>query len=123
MTVSRKASLRGKLVVIDISPQTSQLIRSSRINHEHLSQQALSEAIRKFRLDNSSTVQSTRDIQTWDAPNDSGAGCVSQFLHFTDTNKETGVATKMTTLLIANIQVIDGQKKLSELTEVMKASS
>lgn len=76
----------------------------------------------KFRILNVTSFQSTRDIQSWDAPDGSGAGCVAQFARFTDTNKETGVVTETTTLLVANIQVVGGQRVLSELTEVVKVS-
>jgi hypothetical protein len=80
------------------------------------------EAIMKFRVDNVASIESTKDIQVWDAPDGSGAGCVSQLMHFTDTNKETGVGTKSSILLIASIKIIDGQKMLVDLTEVSKAS-
>jgi hypothetical protein len=80
------------------------------------------EAILKFRVDNTTSIQSTRDIQVWGAPEGFGAGCVAQYMHFTDTNKETGVGTKSSTLLIASVKVIDGQRKLVDLTEVLKPS-
>lgn len=80
------------------------------------------EAIMKFRVDNVASIDSTKDIQVWDAPDGSGAGCVSQLMHFTDTNKETGVGTKSSVLLIASIKIVDGQKVLVDLTEVSKAS-
>lgn len=80
------------------------------------------EAILKFRVDNTTKIQSTRDIQVWEAPEGSGAGCVAQYIHFTDTNKETGIGTNSSTLLIANIKVVDGQRKLVDLTEVLKPS-
>jgi hypothetical protein len=80
------------------------------------------EAILKFRVDNTTSIQSTRDIQIWEAPDGSGAGCVAQYMHFTDTNKETGVGTKSYTLLIASVKFIDGQRKLVDLTEVLKPS-
>lgn len=76
----------------------------------------------KFRVDNVASIDSTKDIQVWDAPDGSGAGCVSQLMHFTDTNKETGVGTKSSVLLIASIKIVDGQKVLVDLTEVSKAS-
>jgi hypothetical protein len=95
---------------------------SPRINHDQFSRQDLHEAIKKFRLLNLSSAQSTEDIQTWDAPDGSGAGCVSQFVHFKDIHKETGVVTESTTLLVANIQVIGGKRKLFELTEILKVS-
>ncbi|KAH7176218.1 hypothetical protein EDB81DRAFT_897339 [Dactylonectria macrodidyma] len=95
---------------------------TARINHDQFSRQAFFEAIKKFRLLNVTSVQSTKDIQSWDAPDGSGAGCVSQFVHFKDTNKETGVATESSTLLVANVQVIGGQRMLFELTEVLKVS-
>lgn len=77
----------------------------------------------KFRADNKTTIQETTELQSWDAPDGSGAGCVSQFLRFTDSNKETGVGSNSSTLLIASIKVIDGRKMLIELTEVMQASA
>jgi hypothetical protein len=80
------------------------------------------EAILKFRVDSTTSIQSTKDIQVWEAPDGSGAGCVAQYMHFTDTNKETGVGTKSSTLLIASVKVIDGQKKLVDLAEVLKPS-
>lgn len=100
----------------------AELIVPLRINHDPFTRQTFLEAIRKFRVDNTTSVQSTRDIQVWDAPGGSGAGCVAQYMHFTDTNKETGVGTKSSTLLIANVKIIDGQRKLVDLTEVVKPS-
>ncbi|KAM6513098.1 hypothetical protein FSOLCH5_010796 [Fusarium solani] len=94
----------------------------ARINQDQFSRQTFMEAILKFRVDNMTSIQSTNEIQFWDAPDGSGAGCVSQFLHFTDSNKETGVSTKSTTLLIASVKVVDGQKMLVDLTEVLKVS-
>ncbi|PNP73826.1 hypothetical protein FNYG_12785 [Fusarium nygamai] len=76
----------------------------------------------KFRVANKATIHETKELQCWEAPDGSGAGCVSQFLHFTDTNKETGVGSKSSTLLIASIKVVDGRQMLVELTEVMKAA-
>ncbi|SPJ92809.1 uncharacterized protein FTOL_13774 [Fusarium torulosum] len=94
----------------------------ARINHGQFTRQTFMEAILKFRVDNTTKIQSTRDIQVWEAPEGSGAGCVAQYIHFTDTNKETGIGTNSSTLLIANIKVVDGQRKLVDLTEVLKPS-
>lgn len=80
------------------------------------------ETILKFRSDNTTSIQSTRDIQTWEAPDGSGAGCVAQYMHFTNTNKQTGASTKSSTLLIASIKVVSGQRKLVDLTEVLNLS-
>ncbi|KAI8661071.1 hypothetical protein NCS57_01086500 [Fusarium keratoplasticum] len=95
---------------------------TARINHDLFSRQTFMEAIMKFRVDNMTSIQSIREIQFWDAPDGSGAGCVSQLVHFTDSNKETGVGTKSSTLLIASIKVVNGQKVLVDLTEVLKVS-
>ncbi|KAF5655656.1 hypothetical protein FHETE_11161 [Fusarium heterosporum] len=94
----------------------------ARINHDLFTRQTFMETILKFRVDSTTSIQSTRDIQVWEAPEGSGAGCVAQYLHFTDTKKETGVGSKSSTMLIASVKVIDGQRKLVDLTEVMKAS-
>ncbi|KAI6762379.1 hypothetical protein HG530_008359 [Fusarium avenaceum] len=67
-------------------------------------------------------VASTKDIQIWEATDGSGAGCVAQHMHFTDISKETGVGPKSSTLLIASVKVIDGKRKLVDLTEVLKTS-
>ncbi|KAM0208121.1 hypothetical protein ACHAQI_007130 [Fusarium lateritium] len=93
----------------------------ARINHDQFTRQIFMEAVLKFRADNTATVQSTKDIQVWEAPDGSGAGCVVQHIHVTDTNKETGIGTKSSTLLVASIRVIDGQRKLVDLTEVVKS--
>ncbi|KLP09087.1 unnamed protein product [Fusarium fujikuroi] len=94
-----------------------------KINHDHYTRQSFHDAIMKFRADNKTTIQETTELQSWVAPDGSGAGCVSQFLRFTDSNKETGVGSNSSTLLIASIKVIDGRKMLVELTEVMQASA
>lgn len=78
------------------------------------------EAILKFRQDNTTSIQSTKDIQVWNEPGGAGAGCVAQFLHFTDSNKETGLGTESSTLLIASVKTIDGRRVLVHLTEVLK---
>ncbi|SCV57282.1 uncharacterized protein FFB14_15057 [Fusarium fujikuroi] len=96
---------------------------TARINHDHYTRQSFHDAIMKFRADNKTTIQETTELQSWVAPDGSGAGCVSQFLRFTDSNKETGVGSNSSTLLIASIKVIDGRKMLVELTEVMQASA
>lgn len=77
----------------------------------------------KFRVDNKTTIHETKELQSWDSPDGSGAGCVSQFLRFTDSNKETGVGSTSSTLLIASIKVVNGRKMLVELTEVLKAAA
>ncbi|KAM5344915.1 hypothetical protein ACJ41O_010777 [Fusarium nematophilum] len=92
---------------------------TARINHDQFTRQEFFETIKKFRRNTISSAQSTRDIQVWDAPDGSGAGCVSQFVRVNDTHKETGVVTEVSTLLVANIQVIGGQRMLFELTEVL----
>ncbi|KAF5577888.1 hypothetical protein FPCIR_11871 [Fusarium pseudocircinatum] len=94
----------------------------AKINHDHYTRQSFHDIIMKFRIDNKTTIHETKELQCWDAPDGSGAGCVSQFLRFTDSNKETGVGSMSSTLLIASIKVVNGQKVLVELTEVMKAS-
>ena len=43
-------------------------------------------------------------------------------MQFTDTNKKTGAGTKSSTLLIASVKVVSGQRKLVDLTEVVKLS-
>ncbi|KAG4273235.1 hypothetical protein FPRO04_09841 [Fusarium proliferatum] len=96
---------------------------TARIIHDHYTRQSFHDAIMKFRADNKTTIQETTELQSWYAPDGSGAGCVSQFLRFTDSNKETGVGSNSSTLLIASIKVIDGRKMLVELTEVMQASA
>ena len=100
----------------------ARLILSIRINHDSFTRQTFLEAILQFRVDNATSIQSTRDIQIWEAPGSAGAGCVAQHMHFTDTNKKTGAGTKSSTLLIASIKVVDGQRKLVELTEVLRPS-
>lgn len=100
----------------------ARLILSIRINHDSFTRQTFLEAILKFRLDKTTSIQSTKDIQFWEAPESHGAGCVAQYMHFTDTNKKTGAGTKSSTLLIASVKVIGGQRKLVELTEVLNLS-
>jgi hypothetical protein len=95
---------------------------SIRINHDLFTRETFLDAIRGFRVDNTTSIQSTRDIQVWEAPDSPGAGCVAQYMHFTDTNKKTGAGTKSSTLLIASVKVVGGQKKLVDLTEVLKPS-
>ncbi|KAJ4167465.1 hypothetical protein NW754_011280 [Fusarium falciforme] len=95
---------------------------TAKINHDLFSRQTFMEAIMKFRVDNMTSIQSTKEIQFWDTPDGSGAGCVSQLVHFTDSNKETGVSTKSSILLIASVKVVNGQKMLVDLTEVLKVS-
>nr|RBQ92245.1 hypothetical protein FVER53263_11739 [Fusarium verticillioides] len=95
----------------------------ARINHDHFTRQSFTDIIAKFRVANKTTIHETKELQSWDAPDGSGAGCVSQYLRFTDSNKETGVGSMSSTLLIASIKVVDGRKMLAELTEVMKAST
>ncbi|KAM0237776.1 hypothetical protein ACHAP5_008946 [Fusarium lateritium] len=92
----------------------------ARINHDQFTRQTFMEAILKFRMDNATTIQSTEDIQVWETPDGSGGGCVVQHVHVTDTKKETGISTKASTLLIASVEVINGQRKLVHLTEVLK---
>ncbi|KAF4951802.1 hypothetical protein FSARC_12807 [Fusarium sarcochroum] len=91
---------------------------TARVNYDRFTRESFSEIIKKFRLSNVSTLKSTREVHVWHAPDGSGAGCVSQFVRINDTNNESGVITEVSTLLIANVQVIGGQKKLVELTEV-----
>jgi len=95
---------------------------SIRINHDLFTRETFLDAIRTFRVDNTTSIQSTRDIQVWEAPDSPGAGCVAQYMQFTDTNKSTGAGTKSSTLLIASIKIVGGQKKLVDLTEVLNPS-
>ncbi|KAH7201491.1 hypothetical protein DER44DRAFT_841817 [Fusarium oxysporum] len=96
---------------------------TARINHDHYTRQSFHDIIMKFRVDNKTTIHETKELQSWDAPDGSGAGCVSQFVRFTDSNKETGVGSTSSTLLIASIKVVNGRKILVELTEVLKAAA
>ncbi|KAF5983458.1 hypothetical protein FCOIX_3188 [Fusarium coicis] len=84
---------------------------------------SFTDIIMKFRVENKATIHEKKELQCWEAPDGSGAGCVSQFFHFTDTNKETGVGSRSSTMLIASIKVLDGRKMLAELTEVAKAAA
>ncbi|KAM0340570.1 hypothetical protein ACHAPU_010407 [Fusarium lateritium] len=93
---------------------------TARINHDQYSRQSFMDAIMQFRVGNTTSIQSTKEIQVWNAPDDSGTGSVSQMIHFTDTNKETGVGAKSSSLLIAIVKVINGKKMLVDLTEVLK---
>lgn len=76
--------------------------------------------MKEFRSVNVTTKESTKEIQTWDAPDGSGGGCVALLMHVKDTNKKTEVSTKSSTLLVANVQVVAGKKMLSSATEVLK---
>jgi hypothetical protein len=100
----------------------AQLMLSIRINHDLFTRETFLDAIRTFRVDNTTSIQSTRDVQVWEAPDNPGAGCVAQYMHFTDTNKKTGAGAKSSTLLIASVKVVNGQKKLVDLTEVLNPS-
>ena len=93
---------------------------SLRLNHDQLSRQDFIEMVKKFRPLNVTSVQSSKEIQSWDAPDGSGGGCVAHLLYFKDTNKETGVSTESSSLLVANVQVIGGKRMLFCLTEVLK---
>ncbi|KAJ4258972.1 hypothetical protein NW762_008060 [Fusarium torreyae] len=93
---------------------------AARINHDQFTRQSFNDVIMKFRVDNKTTIHDTKELQCWEAPDGSGAGCVSQFIRFTDSNKETGVGTKSSTLLIARVKVVEGRKVLVDLTEVLK---
>ncbi|KAF5643108.1 hypothetical protein F52700_2823 [Fusarium sp. NRRL 52700] len=95
---------------------------TARINHDHYTRQSFHDIIMKLRIDNKAIIHETKELQCWDAPDGLGAGCVSQFLHFTDFNKETGVGSMSSTLLIASIKMVNGRKVLVELTEVMKGA-
>jgi hypothetical protein len=121
----QKISQRGKLDAgRSFYPvEESELIVPHRINHDQYSRQTFLDIIMNFRVDNKTTIHETKEIQFWEAPDGSGAGCVSQLVHVTDSNKETGVGTKASTLLIASIKVINGRKVLVDLTEVLKTSA
>ncbi|KAH7128874.1 hypothetical protein EDB81DRAFT_728638 [Dactylonectria macrodidyma] len=93
---------------------------TARINHDRFSRDNFFAAIKQTRLLNALSLQNNRDIQHWDTSDGSGAGCVAQLSHFKLTNKETGVITESSTLVLANIQMVDGKKMLVELTEVAK---
>ena len=95
---------------------------SIRINHDLFTRETLLDAIQTFRVDNTTSIQSTRDVQVWEAPGSPGAGCVAQYMHFTDTNKKTSASTKSSTLLIASVKVVGRQRKLVDLTEVLNPS-
>ncbi|KAJ4076071.1 hypothetical protein NW760_015367 [Fusarium oxysporum] len=91
----------------------------ARINHDQYSRQHYMKAILDFRVDNMTRIESTQELRCWNAPDNSGAGCVSQLVHLVDVNKKTGASTKSSTLLIANIKVVNGQRVWTELTEIL----
>ncbi|PNP57327.1 hypothetical protein FNYG_15233 [Fusarium nygamai] len=94
---------------------------TARHNHDQFSRQTFIETVMKFRAHGTTIIQETKEIQVWEAPGGSGAGCVSQLVHFTDVNKETRARTESLTLLTASVKVVNGKKVLVDLTEVMKA--
>lgn len=108
------------LVVPDWVRERVELIASLRINHDRFSLQAFIDLVKEFRSVNVTTRESTKEIQTWDAPDGSGGGCVALLMYVKDINKETGVSTKSSTLLVANVQVVGGKKMLFSATEVLK---
>lgn len=65
------------------------------------------------------TLQASDELQTWNAADASGVGCVAQMTRFTLSDKASGKDTKMSSLTIANVQVCDGKRTLVELTEVV----
>ncbi|EXM18243.1 hypothetical protein RAB80_015227 [Fusarium oxysporum f. sp. vasinfectum] len=96
---------------------------TANINHDTYTRQEFIDAIMRVRAVKQLSFQSTKDIQFWDAPDNSGAGCVAQYARFTDTYKETGIKIVSTTLLVADVRVVNGQRVLYELTEVLKVLS
>lgn len=76
--------------------------------------------IKKFCVENSTVVNSIKEILSWDAPDGSGGGCVAHQLHLTDTHKDTGVRKDIHSLLLANVKVIGGKRMLYSITEVLK---
>lgn len=65
------------------------------------------------------TVQSNKELLTWEAPDGSG-GTVAQLASWAPKDKATGKEEKFSNLIIANVEVRDGKKLLVQLTGVMK---
>ncbi|RGP62683.1 hypothetical protein FSPOR_9069 [Fusarium sporotrichioides] len=91
----------------------------ARINQDQYSRQDYMKALLDFRVDTTTRIESTQEIRCWNAPDKSGSGCVSQLVHVVDVNKKTGASTKSSTLLIANIKVVNGRRVWTELTEIL----
>ena len=121
--VFHQASLPSKSDLDQFPDETVGLTASLSINHDTYTRQEFIDAITRVRAVKQLSFQSTKDIQFWDAPDNSGAGCVAQYARFTDTYKETGIKVVSTTLLVADVRVVNGQRVLYELTEVLKVLS
>ncbi|KAH8753345.1 hypothetical protein F5883DRAFT_383644, partial [Diaporthe sp. PMI_573] len=93
---------------------------SRRINHDQVSRQDYIEMIKKLLIENSTVLHSIKEVLSWDAPDGAGGGCVAHQVHFTDTNKETGVSTESHSLVLAKVKVVGGKRMLFSITEVLK---
>ncbi|KAF9875764.1 hypothetical protein CkaCkLH20_06696 [Colletotrichum karsti] len=91
-----------------------------RYNHSRFTYDQFLDAITQGRMKDSMSIQSNDEIQAWDAPDGSGAGCVAHMSLFTLTDKQTNQAVKSSSLILANVQVRDGKRVLAELTEIAK---
>jgi hypothetical protein len=90
----------------------------SRVNHDTLNRDQFHEAIKHARNTDIFIMRSADTIKSWDAPGGSGAGCVGLLLHLTSKNKKDGKEIDSSTLFVTNVQIHDGKRVLTVLTEV-----
>src|SRR4051794_37021137 len=89
-----------------------------RMNHTRFTHDQFLDSVKQARANKSMSVQASDEVQVWNAPDGSGAGCVAQLSRFTLTDKSSGTETKSLNLTVANVQVREGKRMLVELTGV-----
>ncbi|KAI1870612.1 uncharacterized protein JN550_005155 [Neoarthrinium moseri] len=89
-----------------------------RINHSLFTRDSWREATNTVRAGSLLTMDSNDEVAAWQAPGQSGAGCVAHMSHFTQRSKQDREATSARSLTLANVAIREGKRCLVELTEI-----
>jgi hypothetical protein len=90
----------------------------SRINGRHLAGDQWKTLIDQGRAQEVFTVQSFRELLSSQVDGNDLSGSVAHLVTFTTTEKQTGVEKKRSSVTLATVATKDGQRVLTELTEV-----
>ena len=90
----------------------------SRVNGRHLTGDQWKTSIAQGRANEIFTIQSCREILSSEVNGSSFGGSVAHLTTFVVTEKQTGIEKKKSTVTVATVASTDGQRVLTELTEV-----
>ncbi|KAF4945702.1 hypothetical protein FSARC_14383 [Fusarium sarcochroum] len=94
-----------------------------RINHDRHDFLGFDTMLKEARRTTIMQTKSNNEVQSWEAPDGSGGGCVAHMSHFSLIDKAGADAIECSALTLSTVKVQDGQRTLFELAEIHQVVS